>query len=304
MSLLVTGSVALDTVTTPHGTRTDCLGGSAVYFCMAAAFFTPVRLVGVIGGDFSFDLEEVFAGRGVDLAGLQKRLSSRTFRWTGSYAGTMELANTDVLELNVLAEEPPAVPEAFSDSEFVFLANTSPALQHRLLDQLDRPVFVAADSMNCWISDQKKKLESLLGRVHCFIVNAAEARLLTGCDCTAAAARMITAMGPKVVVIKKGESGSLMYTASGEMFLLPAYPSTEVRDPTGAGDTFAGGFLGYLASGRADRAFDPASLRTAVAYGTVVASFTIENFSLDGLIAAKRIDLDRRLEKLRRLTRF
>jgi sugar/nucleoside kinase (ribokinase family) len=304
MSLLVTGSVAIDDVTTPHGTRAGCLGGSAVYFCMAAGLFTPVRLVGAVGGDFGFDLREVFAGRDVDLAGLEKRPSSKTFRWTGSYAGTMETAHTDALELNVLAEEPPRVPAAFGDSGFVFLANTMPALQHRLLDQLDGPAFVAADSMNCWISGHRAGLEALLRRVHCFIVNADEARLLTGRDNLVAAARQIAAMGPAVVVIKKGGSGSLMCTASGGLFLLPAYPSAEVRDPTGAGDTFAGGFLGYLASGPAGGAFDFDSLKAAVAYGTVVASFTIEGFSLDALAPARRVDLDGRFEELRRLTHF
>ena len=160
--VLVTGSVAIDTVTTPHGKGTECLGGSAIYFSMAAGLFAPVRLVGVVGGDFQFDLDGLFKGRNIDLSGLQTRQQSRTFRWTGSYEGTMEQANTEALELNVLSEEPPVVPKGYRNSRFVFLANTSPLLQHVLLDQLSEPVFVAADSMNCWIQGQRSQLDKLL----------------------------------------------------------------------------------------------------------------------------------------------
>lgn len=300
-SLLVTGSIGIDTVRTPHGVSEDCLGGSAVYFSMAASFFGPVRFVGVVGADCPFDLAEVFAGRDVDLAGLEVRPQSKTFRWGGSYAENMDDRTTDFVELNVLAEAPPPVPEAFTDSEFVFLANTTPKLQLELLEQIRRPVFVAVDTMNCWIQDHLGDLKSLLKKADCLIINEDEARLLAGEHNLIKAGRIILDMGLGVVVIKKGESGSLMCSADGGRFVLPAYPASEVRDPTGAGDSFAGGFLGYLAqSGKTDFA----TLKKAIAYGTVTASFTIADFSLQGLTLINKTDIDSRLENLREVTSF
>lgn len=301
MSLLVTGSVAIDTVKTPYGVSENCLGGAAVYFSMAASFFTPVRLVGVIGPDCPFDLAEVFAGRGIDLAGLEVREQSKTFRWAGTYHENMDSRTTDCLELNVLAEAPPRVPDSFRDSKFVFLANTAPRLQHELLEQVQRPAFVAADTMNCWIEDNLDDLKSLLKKTDCLIINEDEARMLAKEHNLIKAGEKILDMGPGVVVIKKGESGSIMCSASGDKFILPAYPAAEVKDPTGAGDSFAGGFMGYLAqSGKTD--FE--TLKAAVAYGTVVASFTIADFSLNGLTAIDRYDIDSRFETLRKLTKF
>jgi sugar/nucleoside kinase (ribokinase family) len=301
MSLLVTGSVAIDTVKTPYGVSENCLGGAAVYFSMAASFFTPVRLVGVIGPDCPFDLAEVFAGRDVDLAGLEVREQSKTFRWAGTYHENMDSRTTDRLELNVLAEAPPSVPDLFRDSKFVFLANTAPKLQHQLLEQVQRPAFVAADTMNCWIEGHLGDLETLLEKTDCLIINEDEARMLAKEHNLIRAGEKILDTGPGVVVIKKGESGSIMCSASGDKFILPAYPAAEVKDPTGAGDSFAGGFMGYLAqNGKTD--FE--TLKASVAYGTVVASFTIADFSLNGLTAISRQDIDSRFETLRKLTQF
>ncbi|HUT28665.1 MAG TPA: PfkB family carbohydrate kinase [Sedimentisphaerales bacterium] len=301
MSLLVTGSIGIDTVTTPFGVSEDCLGGSSIYFSMAASFFGPVRLLGVIGPDCPFDLAEVFAGCQVDLAGLEVRKQSKTFRWKGTYSQNMDDRTTDLLELNVLAEAPPAIPEKYRDSRFVFLANTAPALQLKLLEQVDSPVFVAADTMNCWIQDHSADLRKLLGRIHCLVINEEEARLLAAEPDLIKAAQKITGMGPGIIIVKKGQSGSLTYNADGRKFLLPAWPAADVKDPTGAGDSFAGALMGCLAkSGKTD--FD--SLKTAVAYGTVVASFAIADFSLAGLTSISNSDIDDRFEALRKLTSF
>jgi len=301
MSLLVTGSIAIDTVKTPHGISENCIGGSAVYFSMAASFFCPVRLVGAVGADCPFDFAKVFAGRNVDLTGLEVRENSKTFRWVGSYAENMDSRTTDYIELNVLAEEPPAVPVKFSDSKFVFLANTAPNLQLKLLNQIDKPVFVAADTMDFWIEGQPEDVKTLLKKINCLVINEDEARLLAKEHDLIKAAEKILDMGTDVVIIKKGESGSVMCNAEGDKFILPAYPAAEVRDPTGAGDSFAGGFMGYLAqTGKTEFA----SLKAAVAYGTVVASFTIADFSLNGLIAIDKTDIDDRFETLRKCTSF
>jgi sugar/nucleoside kinase (ribokinase family) len=301
VSLLVTGSIGIDTVKTPYGVSENCLGGAAVYFSMAASFFSPVRFVGVIGSDCPFDLAEVFVGRNVDLAGLEVRSESKTFRWTGTYHENMDDRTTDSVELNVLAEAPPAVPEKFRDSKLVFLANTAPKLQLELLGQVSRPVFVAADTMNLWIETTLDDLKVLLGKIDCLVINEDEVRMLACEHNLIKAAKTILEMGPEFIVVKKGESGSLLCGKSGEKFLLPAYPADEVRDPTGAGDSFAGGFMGYLAQkGRID--FE--TLRTAIAYGTVTASFTINDFSLKGLEAIDKSAIDERLEVLRQMTRF
>ena len=298
---MVTGSIGIDTVKTPFGASENCLGGSSVYFSMAASLFTPVRFVGVVGSDCPFDLAQVFAGRNVDLTGLEVRPQSKTFRWTGAYHNNMDDRTTERLELNVLAEAPPRVPDVFKDSEFVFLANTAPALQLELLEQIEEPVFVAADTMNCWIQGRLNDVKALLKKIDCLIINQDEARLLTAEHNLIRAAQKILDMGTAVVVIKKGESGSIMCSTNGQMFILPAYPAVDVKDPTGAGDSFAGGFMGYLAqSGRTG--FE--TLKTAVACGTVVASFTIADFSLVGLTSISRADINDRLETLRKMTQF
>jgi sugar/nucleoside kinase (ribokinase family) len=301
MSLLVTGSIGIDTIKTPYSVRENCLGGSAVYFSMSAGFFSPVRFVGVIGSDCPFDLAEVFANRNVDLRGLEIRVQSKTFRWTGTYHEDMDDRTTDHVELNVLAEAPPKVPNEFKDSKFVFLANTAPVLQQQLLEQIDEPVFVAVDTMNLWIQEYPDDLTDLLTKIDCLIINEDEARMLADQHNLIRAAQKILDMGPGVVIAKKGESGSIMCNADGDIFILPAFPAADVKDPTGAGDSFAGGFMGYLAqTGRTD--FD--TLKTAVAYGTILASFTIADFSLDGLNSITKSDIDNRLIELRKLVKF
>lgn len=301
MSLLVTGSIGIDTVKTPCGISENCLGGSVVYFSMAASFFSPVRLIGVVGADCPFDLTEVFAGRDVDLRGLEIRPDSKTFRWKGSYAENMDDRKTDYLELNVLAEAPPTVPAEYKDSKFVFLANTVPALQLQLLEQIDKPVFVAADTMDCWIEGHLDDLKKLLKKIDALIINEDEVRSLASESNLTRAGEKILNMGPVVVIIKKGESGSVMCKEGGERFILPAYPAADVRDPTGAGDSFAGALMGYLAKvGRTD--FE--ALKQAIAYGTVAASFAISDFSLEGLTLISKTDIDNRFETLRKLTRF
>jgi len=301
VSLLVTGSIGIDTVKTPYGVSENCLGGSSVYFSMAASFFSPVRFVGAIGSDCPFDLAEVFANRDVDLAGLEVRKNSKTFRWVGTYSENMDNRTTDYIELNVLGEEPPAVPTEFSDSKFVFLANTAPGLQLKLLSQIKSPIFAAADTMDFWIEGHPEDLKGLIKKINCLIINEDEARLLSGEHNLIKAAEIILKMGTEVVVIKKGESGSILCNADGNKFVLPAFPATEVKDPTGAGDSFAGAFMGYLSrAGKAD--FE--SLKQAVAYGTVAASFTIADFSLAGLTSINKADIDGRLKTLQDLTRF
>lgn len=300
MSLLVTGSIAIDTVKTPYGVSENCIGGSAVYFSMAASFFSPVRLVGAVGSNCPFDFTKVFTGRNVDLTGLEVRKNSKTFRWIGTYHENMNERTTDYIELNVLEEEPPVVPPEFKDSQFVFLANTAPNLQLKLLSQINNPVFVAADTMDFWIEGQPEDLKRLLKKISCLIINEDEARMLAGEYNLIRASEKILGMGLAFVVIKKGESGSIICSAD-ERFILPAFPATDVKDPTGAGDSFAGGLMGYLAqTGKTDFA----TLKAAVAYGTVVASFTIADFSLNGLTSIDRADIDSRFETLRKLTSF
>jgi sugar/nucleoside kinase (ribokinase family) len=292
MSLLVTGSIGIDTVKTPFGVSKDCLGGSAIYFSMAASFFTHVRFVGAIGSDCPFELKRIFKNRPVDLTGLEVRYESKTFRWAGSYQGAMNEAITDFVELNVLAESPPKIPAEYKDSKFVFLANTAPILQIRLLDQLNKPKFVAADTMNLWIKNNLVDLKRLLKKIDCLILNEGEARMLANEHNLITAAAKIEKLGPSVVVIKKGESGSIIRKSDGQLFVLPAYP---------AGDSFAGGFMGYLAG---QNKTDFATLKKAVAYGTVVASFTISDFSLKGLTKTTRHNIDSRLNVLRKLVKF
>jgi len=301
MSLLVTGSIGIDTVKTPYGFKKNGIGGSAVHFSMAASFFGPVNFVGAIGGDCSFDLAEIFKDRDVDLQGLEVRKDSKTFRWAGSYEGEMNEAKTDSVELNVLAEAPPSVPDVYRDSEYVFLANTAPALQIQLIEQLDKPKFIAADTMNLWIETAIDDLKVLLGRVDMLVLNDGEARLLTGQRNLMTAAQSILQLGPKVVIIKKGEYGSMMCDQNGDTFILPAFPTAVVIDPTGAGDSFAGALMGHLAK---TGNIDFASLRAAMVFGTVVSSFAISDFSINGLSAVDMADIKERVEVLRKVTQF
>jgi len=300
MSLLVTGSIGIDTVETPLGKADDVLGGSAVYFALAASLFTPVRLVGVVGEDFPADRLDVFKGRTVDLAGVERRAGSKTFRWHGRYVGDMNAAQTLRTDLNVLGEAGPKIPPTFADSQVVFLANTHPALQRELLAGLKSPKLVVADTMNLWIDTAREDLLKTFALVHGVVLNDGEARQLTGNSHLIAAGRRILALGPRFVIIKKGEHGSVLVTRD-DFCVLPAYPTTDLVDPTGAGDSFAGGMLGYLASiGR----WEMSDLRSAMARGTVTASFTIEGFSYDGLMKANRSAVDARLSSLRNIVTF
>ena len=300
MSLLVTGSIGIDTVETPHGRREQVIGGSAVYFSYAASFFTPVRLVGAVGEDCPTALFDVFGGREIDTGGLEVRKGSKTFRWHGSYVQDMNEAVTVEVDLNVLAERAPKIPQSFLDSRYVFLANTHPVLQQEMLASLKAPRLVVADSMNLWIQTEHKELCKLLGRIHGFVLNDGEARLLTGERNLIAAARTVLKMGPKFVVVKKGEHGCLLCSERGE-FVLPAFPAERVIDPTGAGDSFAGGMMGYLAT---QGTFSSATLKRALAFGTVVASFTIADFSLGGLQSADRDQIDDRYHEFQQAMSF
>ena len=290
MSLLVTGSIGIDTVETPYGKRDDVLGGSAIYFSYAASFFTPVRLVGVVGDDAPKDAFDVFHGRDVDTSGLEVRAGSKTFRWHGSFVKDMNEAVTVEVDLNVLAERAPAIPPKFVDSRYVFLANTHPALQQQMLASLSGPKLVVADTMNLWIETSRDALLALLKKVDGLVLNDGEARLLTGEKNMIVAGRDVLRMGPKFVVIKKGEHGSLLFTAD-EVFTLPAFPADKVVDPTGAGDSFAGGMMGYLST---QGSFSPPTIKRALAFGTVVATYTISDFSLAGLQATTRDAIDHR----------
>jgi cytidine kinase len=301
MPLLVTGSIGIDTVETPAGRREDVVGGSAIYFSYAASFFTPVRLVGVVGEDHPKNLLKTFDGRDVDTSGLEVRKGSKTFRWHGSYVDNLNEAVTVEVDLNVLAERAPKIPPNFLDSRYVFLANTHPVLQQEMLASLKSPRLVVADTMNLWIQTQRDELCKLLGRIHGLVLNDGEARLLTEEKNLIKAARQVLKMGPKFVVIKKGEHGSMMVTQSDDVFVLPAYPADRVIDPTGAGDSFAGGMMGYLST---QGTFSPATIKRAMAFGTVVASYTIADFSLAGLQATDRDRIDARWHEFKQAMSF
>jgi len=290
MSLLVTGSIGIDTVETPFGKRQDVIGGSAIYFSYAASFFTPVRLVGVVGEDWPGGHRELFKDRDVDTAGLEVRKGSKTFRWHGSYVENLNEAVTVEVDLNVLAERAPKIPANYLESKYVFLANTHPVLQQEMLASMKNPNLAVADTMNLWIQTEREQLCKLLSKIHGLVLNDGEARLLTEKKNLIEAARNVLKMGPKFVVIKKGEHGSLL-ASKDDTFVLPAFPADKVVDPTGAGDSFAGGMMGYLAT---QGNYSPATIKRALAFGTVVASFTIADFSLAGLQAATRDAIDQR----------
>ncbi len=300
MSLLVTGSIGIDTVETPFGKRDDVIGGSAIYFAYAASFFTPVRLVGAVGDDCPRSLLNVFEGRDVDTGGLEIRKGSKTFRWQGSYLKDMNEAVTVKVDLNVLAERAPKIPASFCDSKYIFLANTHPVLQQEMAGSLKSARLIVADTMNLWIQTDRKELCKLLSQIHGLVLNDGEARLLTEKKNLIAAARDVLKMGPKFVVIKKGEHGCMMCTDQ-DTFVLPAFPAEKVVDPTGAGDSFAGGMMGYLAT---QGGFSPATIKRALAFGTVVASYTIADFSLAGLQAITREDIDERWNQFKHAMSF
>lgn len=300
MSLLVTGSIAIDTVETPHGRVDDTLGGSAIYFSLAASLFTPVRMVGVVGEDFDMNLLKPLTDKRIDTRGVEVRKGSQTFRWHGRYAGAMNEAETVDVKLNVLAEHGAPLPVEFIDSRIVFLANTHPALQRSVAEQFSASELIVCDTMNLWIENEPEELRKTLAVVHGLVLNEGEARLLTGQDNLVSAGRAILKMGPRLVIIKKGEHGSMLVSRD-DLFVVPPYPTEKVIDPTGCGDSFAGGTLGYLAAtGPVTRE----SLRAAMARGSVVASFVIESFSVDALSHVTPADVETRLAELRELGRF
>ncbi len=301
MSLLVTGSIGIDTVESPSGKVQDALGGSSVYFAYAAAFFSPVRLVGVIGDDCPVGfLKPLEDNPQIDMTGLEVRHGAKTFRWHGRYHEDINRRETIAVELNVLAEAAPSIPEAFLDSRYVFLANTHPDLQAEMLSRLTGAKLVVADTMDIWIKSEREGLLRLLGEIDGLVLNDSEAKLLTEEQDVVAAGLRIAAMVHGFVVIKKGEHGSLLF-ADGGIFACPAYPAVRVVDPTGAGDSFAGAMMGHLA---AAGGADEGTLRRAIAYGTVTASFALEDFSLNRFFEMRRQDIDQRLREFEELTRF
>ena len=291
MSILVVGSVALDSVTTPYGSRDDVLGGAASYFSCAASLFAKVSLVAVVGDDFPEAHVKTFADRKIGLSGLERRKGGQTFRWSGSYEGKMDAAKTRRTDLNVLASFRPTLPPDLRSHPYVFLANGDPVTQNHVLDQLTSRKFVLLDTMNLWIDHASAELSKVLERVDGVVLNDEEARSLAGDSNLIRAMGKLAKKGIRTLVVKKGEHGSVLLH-DGTLFALPAYPLEDVRDPTGAGDTFAAGFLGHLA---ATGDLSLKSLKMALAYGTIVASFTVEKFSLDRILEITREDVERRL---------
>ena len=299
MSILVVGSVAYDTVETPLGRAERVLGGSASFFSVAASFFAPVNLVGVVGHDFGDAQLAAFRGRPIDLTGLE-RMEGKTFHWQGKYSQDLNSRDTICTDLNVFEFFEPKIPAGYRRSDIVFLGNIDPGLQRRVLEQVERPRVVACDTMNFWIKGKPQELRETLAKVQVLLINDQEARELSGEWNLVRAARAIRAMGPRTLVVKKGEHGVLMFTDQGS-FAAPALPLEHVVDPTGAGDSFAGGFIGYLAS--IPDGGDSA-LRQAVVMGSTLASFCVEAFSLDRLLTLTRPEIDERYSVFERLTRF
>lgn len=311
MSVLIVGSIALDTVKTPAEEHADLLGGSASYASVSASFFTRPQLVGIVGDDFPEAHVEFFARRGVDLAGLQ-RVPGASFRWSGEYLADMNTRETRSVALNVFEDFTPHLPEAFRQTPYVLLANIAPKLQSHVLDQMARPKFVVADTMDLWITIARPDLIDLLARVDLLILNDSEARLLTDEPNLIKAAALIRGFGPRFVAIKKGEHGCLLFGDMGagdhagptEFFSCPAYPLANLHDPTGAGDCFAGGLIGHLAQAgdEAEVSFD--ALRRAVVYGSVLASFNVEAFSLERLRTLTDADVAARFAQFQSMSRF
>ncbi len=296
--ILVVGSLAYDSIKTPSGSVSRALGGSANYFSLAASLLAPVRVVGVVGEDYDEKDYNMLKERKVDLSGLEK-VNGKTFHWEGFYEGDMNEAKTLKTELNVFEHFNPKLPAHFSDSKFVFLANISPDLQLKVLEQVKTPYFVGMDTMNFWISSKKDDLLKVLSKVDVVLINETEAEMLTGEKNAIAAAPKITQMGPQAVVIKRGEYGFAMYSSEQGYFMLPAMPTPIVIDPTGAGDTFAGGFFGHLASLKRNPTV--ADMKQACVVGTVLASFTIQDFSVKALSQVKIGQLEERMSQYRKV---
>ena len=299
MSLLVVGSTALDSIKTPRAENPRLLGGSASHAAVAASFFGPVRMVGVVGKDFPKRYVTLYQRHRIDLDGLQIE-EGKTFHWSGEYEVNMNNRRTLLTELGVFEKFTPHLPESYKTSAFVLLANIAPALQHHVLDQMNQPKFVVADTMDLWLNIAKEELLQLLRRVDGFVLNDSEAHQLTECDNVFSALKKIHKLGPRYVIIKKGSHGSILSSPAG-YFLCPAYPLHQVCDPTGAGDTFVGGMMGYLATARGsiDR-----NIRKAMIYGGVTASFCCEGFGLKRTTRITRQAIESRVKEIVALTRF
>jgi sugar/nucleoside kinase (ribokinase family) len=307
MSLTVVGSIAFDAVRTPFGERDRMLGGSAVHFALAASFFTDVQVVGPVGDDFGEEHMELLRGRGVDVSDIERVEGGETFFWRGHYEYDLNVAHTDDTRLNVFGEFEPKLSDASRGAEVLFLANIQPELQRQVRAQCEGARFAALDSMNLWIETARDSLTAAVREVDCLIINDAEIRQLTDEANLARAAKAVMELGPRVVVAKQGEYGAALFTPSG-FFALPGFPLEDVNDPTGAGDSFAGGFLGYL-DGKAERSgddliLDDAILRRAMAHGTVLASFNVEDFGTERVARLERSEIDARLGELRAMTEF
>jgi len=297
--LLIVGSVALDSIATPAGKVTDALGGSAVYSSLSASYFAPVNFVGVVGTDYPKAAETMLKKHGVDLAGLEKE-EGKTFRWSGEYGAEFGDATTLETHLNVFEHFDPKIPAAYAKTPYVFLANIHPALQMKVLDAVKKPKLTVLDSMNLWINIAKEDLLKLIKRVDVFVLNESEAKMLTGEGNTAKAAAWIMSRGPKTVVIKKGANGVVLFNAKYRI-ALPAYFLESIKDPTGAGDTFAGAFAGFLADqGKTDLR----TIKRALAYGTIMASFTVQDFSVKALAGLKKSDITKRYKDYLKLTQI
>ena len=301
MSLLVTGSIGIDKVVTPFGAKENILGGSALYFSWAAVHFCKVYLVGVVGEDFPSEFDFVFVHPNIDARGLERRKGSKTFRWAGRYDQTMNEATTTAVDLNVLIEKSPVIPAEYAQSRVVFLAATHPDLQMQLLSQVHKPKLVISDTRDLWIKNHRAELMKSLKKIDGLVLNDFEARLLTEKVNLVSALQQIRKLlkpgGPRLVVIKKGEHGCLA-AYGNSLFAMPAYPTEKVVDPTGAGDSFAGGLLGYMT---AQKRWSPVIFKQAVAAGTIMASFTIEDFSLEALRRANRRTIGSRMREFRKM---
>lgn len=299
MSLLVVGTVALDSVATPFGKVDNALGGSATYFSTSASYFTDVRLVAVVGQDFPKEHIQFLKSRKIDLQGLEIQKGD-TFRWKGEYGYDLNEAHTLATDLNVLATFKPEIVEEYKTSDVVFLANVDPEIQLDVLQQVQKPKLVACDTMNYWISSKPEELKRTLRHVDLLTINESEIRQLSGEASLVKAAKAVQAMGPKTIVVKQGSYGALMFNGHS-VFSAPAYPLETVFDPTGAGDTFAGGFIGFLAS---TMNFSEASMRKAVIFGSVMASLNVESFSLDRLRSLEYKEIENRYREFKSLTHF
>ncbi len=300
MSVLVVGSIALDTVKTPVEEHADLLGGSASYAAAAASFFSQVNLVGVVGDDFPQSEFDFWKARKIDSEGVQ-RVNGKTFRWSGEYSWDLNTRETRSVALNVFEHFKPALPKNYRQTDFVLLANIAPSLQSHVLDQMEKPRFVVADTMDLWIETTRKDLDALLPRVDLLILNDSEARQMTKETSLIKAGRAIRKMGPRYVAIKKGEHGALLF-GEDEFFSCGAYPLEDIHDPTGAGDTFAGGMAGYLAGTVKSVHFN--DLRKAMIYGSVLASFAVEKFSLERLRNLSMEEIKERYETFKLMSQF